>query len=48
MIKCLFKGKKKIQEELEDTNIELKAQQAKVLELEKKQKNFDKVLFCWY
>lgn len=37
-------GKKKIQAELEDTNIELEAQRAKVIELEKKQKNFDKVV----
>ena len=36
-------GKKKIQAELEDTNIELEAQRAKVMELEKKQKSFDKV-----
>ncbi|XP_041978089.1 myosin heavy chain, non-muscle isoform X2 [Aricia agestis] len=40
----LDKSKKKIQAELEDTNIELEAQRAKVLELEKKQKNFDKVV----
>lgn len=37
-------GKKKVQAELEDTNIELEAQRAKVLELEKKQKSFDKVV----
>lgn len=36
-------GKKKIQAELEDTNIDLEAQRAKVMELEKKQKSFDKV-----
>lgn len=40
----LFPGKKKIQAELEDSNIELEAQRAKVLELEKKQKSFDKVV----
>ncbi|KZC11647.1 Myosin heavy chain, non-muscle [Dufourea novaeangliae] len=40
----LDKSKKKIQAELEDSIIELEAQRAKVLELEKKQKNFDKVL----
>ncbi|XP_053607431.1 myosin heavy chain, non-muscle isoform X3 [Plodia interpunctella] len=40
----LDKSKKKIQAELEDTNIELEAQRAKVLELEKKQKSFDKVV----
>ncbi|XP_055688811.1 myosin heavy chain, non-muscle isoform X2 [Lutzomyia longipalpis] len=40
----LDKSKKKVQSELEDATIELGAQRAKVLELEKKQKNFDKVL----
>lgn len=40
----LDKSKKKIQSELEDATIELEAQRQKVLELEKKQKNFDKVL----
>ncbi|KPJ08101.1 Myosin heavy chain, non-muscle [Papilio machaon] len=40
----LDKSKKKVQAELEDTNIELEAQRAKVLELEKKQKSFDKVV----
>ncbi|XP_063701488.1 myosin heavy chain, non-muscle isoform X2 [Culicoides brevitarsis] len=40
----LDKSKKKIQSELEDATIELEAQRTKVLELEKKQKNFDKVL----
>ncbi|XP_053965752.1 myosin heavy chain, non-muscle isoform X1 [Anastrepha ludens] len=40
----LDKSKKKIQSELEDTTIELEAQRTKVLELEKKQKNFDKIL----
>lgn len=39
----LCTGKKKIQAELEDANIDLEAQRAKVLELEKKQKSFDKV-----
>lgn len=42
----LDKSKKKIQAELEDSIIELEAQRAKVLELEKKQKNFDKVIIC--
>uniref|UniRef100_W4VRK7 Putative myosin class i heavy chain n=1 Tax=Corethrella appendiculata TaxID=1370023 RepID=W4VRK7_9DIPT len=40
----LDKSKKKLQAELEDATIELDAQRTKVLELEKKQKNFDKVL----
>ncbi|XP_026836240.1 myosin heavy chain, non-muscle isoform X3 [Drosophila erecta] len=40
----LDKSKKKIQSELEDATIELEAQRTKVLELEKKQKNFDKIL----
>ncbi|CAB3223587.1 unnamed protein product [Arctia plantaginis] len=40
----LDKSKKKIQAELEDTNIDLEAQRAKVMELEKKQKSFDKVV----
>ncbi|XP_026333003.1 myosin heavy chain, non-muscle isoform X2 [Hyposmocoma kahamanoa] len=40
----LDKSKKKVQQELEDTNIDLEAQRAKVLELEKKQKSFDKVV----
>lgn len=40
----LDKSKKKIQAEVEDSIIELEAQRAKVLELEKKQKNFDKVI----
>ncbi|XP_011503112.1 PREDICTED: myosin heavy chain, non-muscle isoform X2 [Ceratosolen solmsi marchali] len=40
----LDKSKKKIQAELEDSTIELDLQRAKVIELEKKQKNFDKVL----
>jgi myosin heavy chain 9/10/11/14 len=40
----LDKSKKKIQSELEDATIELELQRTKVLELEKKQKNFDKVL----
>lgn len=42
----LDKSKKKVQAELEDSIIELEAQRAKVLELEKKQKNFDKVIIC--
>lgn len=40
----LDKSKKKLQSELEDATIELEVQRTKVLELEKKQKNFDKVL----
>ncbi|XP_033215073.1 myosin heavy chain, non-muscle isoform X1 [Belonocnema kinseyi] len=40
----LDKSKKKIQAELEDSTIELEVQRGKVIELEKKQKNFDKVL----
>ncbi|GAB0099171.1 Myosin heavy chain, non-muscle [Sergentomyia squamirostris] len=40
----LDKSKKKVQSELEDATIELGVQRTKVLELEKKQKNFDKVL----
>lgn len=40
----LDKSKKKIQSELEDCTIELEAQRTKVLDLEKKQKNFDKIL----
>ncbi|XP_044253341.1 myosin heavy chain, non-muscle isoform X3 [Tribolium madens] len=40
----LERSKKKVAAELEDTNIDLEAQRQKVAELEKKQKNFDKVL----
>lgn len=40
----LDKSKKKLQAELEDSNIDLETQRAKVIELEKKQRNFDKVL----
>jgi len=40
----LDKSKKKLQSELEDAAIELEAQRTKVLELEKKQKVFDKVI----
>lgn len=40
----LDKSKRKLQAELEDANIDLETQRAKVLELEKKQRNFDKVL----
>lgn len=40
----LDKSKKKLQSELEDATIELETQRTKVLELEKKQKAFDKVL----
>jgi myosin protein heavy chain len=40
----LDKSKRKIQAELEDCTIDLEAQRAKVLDLEKKQRNFDKVL----
>lgn len=39
----LEKSKKKIAAELEDANIDLEMQRGKVAELEKKQKNFDKV-----
>ena len=39
----LEKSKKKIAAELEDATIDLETQKSKVLELEKKQKNFDKV-----
>lgn len=40
----LERSKKKIAAELEDANIDLETQRQKVTELEKKQKNFDKVL----
>ncbi|CAB3385979.1 Hypothetical predicted protein [Cloeon dipterum] len=40
----LEKSRKKLQAELEDTTIDLEAQRGKVVELEKKQRNFDKVL----
>ncbi|KAL5288885.1 MYH9 family protein [Megaselia abdita] len=40
----LDKSKKKIQQEFDDATIELEAQRTKVLDLEKKQKNFDKIL----
>lgn len=40
----LEKSKKKLQSELDDTNIDLEAQRAKVIELEKKQRIFDKTL----
>lgn len=40
----LEKGKKKLQSELEDLTIDLESQRTKVVELEKKQRNFDKVL----
>uniref|UniRef100_A0A1L8E5N4 Putative myosin class i heavy chain n=1 Tax=Nyssomyia neivai TaxID=330878 RepID=A0A1L8E5N4_9DIPT len=40
----LDKSKKKVQSELDDATVELGAQRSKVIELEKKQKNFDKVL----
>lgn len=40
----LDKSKKKLQAELEDTTIDLETQRGKVVELEKKQRNFDKVL----
>nr|XP_029707736.1 myosin heavy chain, non-muscle-like [Aedes albopictus] len=40
----LDKSKKNIQSKLEDATIELETQRTKVLDLEKKQKNFDKVL----
>lgn len=40
----LEKSKKKLQSELDDINIDLEAQRAKVIELEKKQRIFDKTL----
>ncbi|XP_073974328.1 myosin heavy chain 10 isoform X3 [Rhodnius prolixus] len=40
----LDKSKKKLQAELEDCTIDLEAQRAKVLDLEKRQRNFDKIL----
>merc|ERR1711936_1525367 len=40
----LDKSKKKMSAELDDANIELNSHRSKVLELEKKQRNFDKIL----
>merc|ERR1719223_1865814 len=40
----LEKSKKKMSAELDDANIELDSHRSKVLELEKKQRNFDKIL----
>jgi len=40
----LEKSKKKLQSEVEDLNIELSSQKAKVSELEKKQRKFDALL----
>merc|ERR1719410_2307394 len=40
----LDKSKKKMSAELDDANIELDSHRSKVLELEKKQRNFDKLL----
>merc|ERR1711878_173765 len=40
----LDKSKKKLAAELEDANLELDTHRSKVLELEKKQRNFDKIL----
>lgn len=40
----LEKSKKKLQSELDDVNIDLEAQRSKVVELEKKQRIFDKTL----
>jgi len=40
----LNKSRNKLQAELEDTTVELESQRTKVLDLEKKQRNFDKVL----
>jgi len=40
----LDKSKKKMSAELDDANIELDSHRSKVLELEKKQRNFDKIL----
>merc|ERR1711879_506794 len=40
----LDKSKKKLAAELEDANLELDTHRSKVLDLEKKQRNFDKIL----
>jgi len=40
----LDKSKKKVSAELDDANIELDTHRSKVMELEKKQRNFDKIL----
>merc|ERR1719208_143408 len=40
----LEKSKKKVSAELDDANIELDTHRSKVMELEKKQRNFDKIL----
>ena len=40
----LDRSKKKLQAELDDVNIDLDAQRAKLVELEKKQRNFDKAM----
>ena len=40
----LDRSKKKLQAELEDVTIDLDAQRAKLVELEKKQRNFDKAM----
>jgi len=40
----LDRSKKKLEGELDDVNLDLVAQRSKVMELEKKQRNFDKVL----
>nr|CAG4643693.1 EOG090X00BY [Lepidurus arcticus] len=40
----LDKSRKKLQAELEDVTVDLDSQRARVIELEKKQRNFDKVL----
>jgi len=40
----LEKSRKKLQQELEDAGIDLETQRSKVIELEKKQRNFDKIL----
>merc|ERR1712227_949213 len=40
----LEKSKKKVSAELDDANIELDTHRSKVMDLEKKQRNFDKIL----
>lgn len=40
----LEKSKRKLQAELEDAQVDIDANRAKVVELEKKQRNFDKLL----
>ena len=40
----LEKSKRKLQAELEDAQVDIDTNRAKVIELEKKQRNFDKML----